>query len=129
MNNRKNPGFDGPYQHKRIRKDIHIPRNSHKLDKTLYGFILGLIVPMLGMLIVWLLVFSHYDFDALLKLFVSFNFSLGLKEAAKIISLGMILNLAPFYLLLNKQFYTAVKGVIMATFIYLIIVAVYLLVF
>jgi len=85
-------------------------------DEFKSGFIPGLLLPLLGFYIYYLLFFSHMSFDGFIDHVVKAN------HAVSVLSLGVILNLGLFYLFYTKEIDKAVKGVIGATFIYAFIV-------
>lgn len=118
--------FQPPFQHSRLKKVVHFKQERHRFDKFLIGFILGLIAPIIGIIIAWSFMYADYPLSAVFKWFYSFNSPSSVNRLSKLISLGMIINLIPFFLLLNKKRYQAAKGIIIASFIYLILVFIYL---
>lgn len=114
-----------PFQHERIHKSIHSKPKREKNDKFILGLALGIITPVVGMFLVWVLMFSDIALKYILRWFVAFDNPRVLNEISKLVSLGMILNLAPFYWFLNKKRYETVKGIILASFFYLILVLMY----
>ncbi len=73
-------------------------------DKVWFGLLLGLILPPI--------VFAFY------YMFVNEH---NLKRVN--VSICMVVNLAPFYLTMNKEKYQATKGVLIATFIWAGVIA------
>lgn len=115
-----------PYQHKRLKKVVTFRTERHKFDKFIFGFSLGLLAPILGIIVAWSLLYPEYKLASVFKWFYSFNSPSSVNRLSKLISLGMIINLVPFFFFLNKKRYQATKGVIIASFIYLILVFIYL---
>ena len=74
------------------------------LDKVWFGFLLGIIAPMI---IFWL----YYIFAD----------QYTLKRVN--VSLCMVINLLPFYLTLNRHLYKATKGVLAATMVWAAVIA------
>ena len=85
-------------------------------DRFLTGFIPGLIMPLMGVYIYFLLFFSYMGLTG----FINHIFKNNL--IVSVISLGTILNLAVFFLFYQFEKDHSAKGVIGATFIYAFIV-------
>src|SRR5690625_6611950 len=62
-----------PFQHERIHRSIHSKPKRDKNDKFILGLILGMITPILGMLLVWVLMFSDIALKYILRWFVAFE--------------------------------------------------------
>lgn len=88
-----------------------------KKNVPVIGFVLGLILPMIGLLLVYLLKFRNVTVEVFLKSF----FSDG-KIAAKILTLSLLANLAPFIYYTNKRMDQAAKGVFAVTMIYVVFI-------
>jgi hypothetical protein len=89
----------------------------YKYDRTWIGVILGLIVPTLGILIVYILsVFNHFvrgdDIISIPVLISNINSVLLL---TKFLSVGCILNLGVFFLFINRDYFNIARGIIFAT--------------
>lgn len=115
-----------PYQHKRLKKLVTFRAARHKWDKFVLGFSLGLFAPILGIIVAWSFLYPEYKLDAVFKWFYSFSSPSSVNRLSKLISLGMIINLLPFFFFLNKKRYQSTKGIILASFMYLILVFIYL---
>ena len=115
-----------PYQHQRINKRVIVKPKKDKNDKFIIGLVVGLIMPIIAVLLVWVLMYADYSLPDVLRFFVAFDNPSYMTAASKLISLGMIANLMPFYLFLNKKRYHNTKGIILASFFYLILVLMYL---
>ena len=85
-------------------------------DRFLTGFIPGLIMPLMGVYIYFLLFFSYMGLAGFIKHIFKNNLIVS------VISLGTILNLAVFFLFYQFEKDHSAKGVIGATFIYAFIV-------
>jgi hypothetical protein len=88
-----------------------------KLDKLWFGLVCGLLGPVLGMFIFYLLKFSNMPISGFLDV---------MKDPlvlSPMLSLGAFLvNLGLFFLFLNKGWNAPARGVIMATFLHVAIV-------
>ena len=84
-----------------------------KKNVPILGFIIGLILPMLGLVLVYFLKFKGVGFEAFFKGF----FADG-KVAAKILTLSILINLAPFIYYTNKRLDHTARGVFVVTMIY-----------
>ncbi|MCW3071763.1 MAG: hypothetical protein JWO44_1653 [Bacteroidetes bacterium] len=81
-------------------------------DKTWIGFLLGLIGPSIAFSIYYLINYSYMN----LSEFIDYM-KLG-NTYTPLVSLCVLTNLLPFYLLINKEKYAGTKGVLGATFIW-----------
>jgi len=87
-----------------------------KWDKSYVGFIAGILFPAIGFLIFW-----WWNFDTL-SVSEYFSHLLRMNKLPQVISLSVIMNLGVFYLFLWKKFYYSARGVIGATFFWVLIV-------
>lgn len=90
--------------------------SKSKYDDLKLGLILGILAPAFTMLAVYVIWFTQYDFSELL------DFLLQKRLFTKIVSLCVLPNLALFFVFLNKNFYRAARGILMATIIFAIFV-------
>lgn len=81
------------------------------------GFIIGLILPVFGLLLVYLLKFS----DVTLSLFLKTLFSNG-DLAGKILTLSVLVNLIPFVYYTNKRLDYTARGLFYVTMIYVLLI-------
>ena|SRR5690554_2308861 len=117
--------FKAPYQHTR-KKDIGKNRNSSKrFDNALLGLVLGIVFPLLALVVMYFFRFGDYSMSKYFSMFVDLKNPYLLNEASKVVSLSMIANLIPFYFFLNRKFYQTTKGVIIASFFYVILILMY----
>ncbi|HRP90688.1 MAG TPA: hypothetical protein PKX92_11695 [Edaphocola sp.] len=107
MHSELNPLGNIPTRARRVEK------KAAPLNKMLLGFLIGLMTGIIGVLLVYIILYQKYTFESYVDLFLPGKISYAL--AGKSISLAMIFNLLPFYLFLNKKYYLATKGVIFAT--------------
>ena len=85
-------------------------------DHFLAGFIPGLLLPLIGVYIYYGLFFSYMGFNSFLHHLEKNNLGLS------VLSLGVILNLALFFLFYQFEKDRSARGVIGASFIYAFIV-------
>lgn len=90
-----------------------------KLDKMWIGTILGLISPLMVLVIFYLIYYTHISFYGFLSKYIEH------KALVPLFSLCVIINLALFYLFIQKEKYYAARGIIFSTLIYAIIVFAY----
>ena len=82
---------------------------SRRWNKFWIGLALGIFLPLATFLLVYQIGYSNTPFSE----FLQFAFVMG--ALAKILSMCAIPNLAIFYLLLNKEYWRATRGIIAAT--------------
>lgn len=87
-----------------------------KFNQPIVGFLIGLVLPMLGLLVVYSLLFRHWDFG----LFWNAIWRDG-KLAAKVISLSILANLIPFALF-NRKYYYFAKGIFIVSMLYVVLI-------
>jgi hypothetical protein len=87
-----------------------------KKDHFLTGFIPGLLLPLPGIYIYYLLFFPYMGFRSFLNHISKSDLLIS------VISIGVILNLGLFFLFYRMEIDRSAKGVIGATFIYAFIV-------
>lgn len=87
-----------------------------KFNQPVIGFLVGLVLPVIGLFVVHLLLFGHQDFgffwDAIWR---------DGKLAAKVISLSLLANLIPFALT-NRKYYFFAKGIFIVSMLYVVLV-------
>ena len=89
----------------------------YKYDRTWIGVLLGLLVPTLGIVLVYLLsVFNHYRTgDEIVSIRMMLDNIRTLLLFSKFLSVGCILNLGVFFLFINRDYFNIARGVIFAT--------------
>ena len=90
------------------------PEKKEKFNNFFYGLIPGLIAPLIGFYIFYLVKFSHYKFLEF------FEYISGQSVVTHTISLSVLPNLIIFFLFIKLNLYKSAKGVILATMIYAI---------
>jgi hypothetical protein len=81
-------------------------------DSLLFGLLMGLALPIIGVLI------FYYSKFAAVDLMQFMDVATKHKVLSPMLSLCAILNLGTFYLFLNKNLYLTARGIILATIIY-----------
>jgi hypothetical protein len=87
-----------------------------KRDAFLSGFIPGLILPVIGFYIYFLLFFRYMGLEKFIAHLLKINMLVS------VLSLGVFLNLALTFYFYQKEADQSIKGVIAASFIYAFIV-------
>jgi hypothetical protein len=85
-------------------------------NNILVGLLFGLIVPFLALMIVYLTGFPGFRFIDF------FRFTMSKNILQNLVSLCGLANLPLFYLFIRSESYESVKGVILATFILVLLV-------
>jgi hypothetical protein len=91
----------------------------YKYDRAWIGIVLGLIVPLSGILIVYLISLgNHYmapghpDTISLERMFYSLR---SITLLFRYMSVGCMLNLGVFYLFINRDYFNVSRGIIFST--------------
>ena len=87
-----------------------------KRNVPILGFIIGLLMPMIGVIIMYFLKFSDINFGN----YVSGLFENG-KLGAMVLSLSSLLNIIPFLYYTNKRLDNTARGVLVATMLYFVL--------
>lgn len=87
-----------------------------KFDAPLVGLLFGIIVPLIGLVIFYKFNIKTLDFTEFI------NFVNRKDMMPQLLSLSVVANLGVFFIFIWKKFYFSARGVIMATFIYTIVV-------
>jgi hypothetical protein len=88
-----------------------------KRNVPVLGFIIGLIFPMLGMLVMYFLKFSGTPFGQFVDTLVDNH-----KVAAMVLSLSLLANAIPFIYYTNKRLDQTAKGIFIATMLYAVLI-------
>ncbi len=88
------------------------PTTIYKYDKLITGLVPGILVPILAIFLFYIAKFNDLTPEAY------FNYIKSPGILAPILSLGIVFNLLVFYLLINRDYYRAARGVILATILY-----------
>lgn len=86
---------------------------ENKLNHLYVGLLAGLIGPVLGFFLFYLIMFSHKPFYGFVRMIMNNS-----DTHAGIISVSLVFNLVFFFVALRNDWYNAARGVIMAMFIY-----------
>ncbi|MCU0441316.1 MAG: hypothetical protein MUE96_02870 [Bacteroidia bacterium] len=81
-------------------------------DSLILGLIMGIILPVLGVLGFYYSKFAAVDLAQFVQVATKH------KVLSPMLSLCAVLNLATFFLFLNKNYYLVARGIILATIIY-----------
>lgn len=81
------------------------------------GFIIGLIMPMFGLLVMYLLKFQGQSFDTFYHVLLREH-----DVTAKVLSLSIIANIIPFIFYTNKRLDLTARGVLIATVLYAVLI-------
>jgi len=85
--------------------------NNSKTDKPLTGWILGLLVPPLSFVIIWLLVPTERNFAGFIE------YAMKANVLSKFLSLAVLPNLLVFFIFIWTKMDRAAKGVLYVTFV------------
>jgi hypothetical protein len=79
-------------------------------DRAWLGFVLGILGPLIVMICYYFFNYSYMTLGGFM------NYLKQGETHAPLLSLCVLLNLVPFYLLINREHYQGTKGVLAATF-------------
>jgi predicted neutral ceramidase superfamily lipid hydrolase len=86
-----------------------------KLKKEIFfGFFIGVISNIIGVFLCVIILFKEYQLSNILDII---NNSIDNNNITKLISLGAIVNLISFFILLKFNFNEKARGVLVATFV------------
>ena len=86
-----------------------------RINQPIVGLLLGLLMPLLGLIAVYFILGQGQGFSAFLDLMKARP-----SEAAKVISLSVLANLIPFLYFNKRRLDQTVKGIVIATVLYAI---------
>ena len=81
------------------------------------GLIIGIIFPMLGMLVMYLIKFTGTPFGEFIDAMVNNH-----KVAAMVLSLSLLANAIPFIYYTNKRLDLTARGILRATMLYAVLI-------
>ncbi|HXS38276.1 MAG TPA: hypothetical protein VN721_16360 [Flavipsychrobacter sp.] len=88
-----------------------------KRNVPIFGLVIGLLLPVVGMLIIYLAWFHGMPTS---------DFFSRLAEdhslAAKVLSLGLLINIVPFIFYTNKRLDLTARGILIATILYAVLI-------
>jgi hypothetical protein len=88
-----------------------------KRNVPVFGLLLGIIFPLLGMLILYLIKFNNMQIGAFIGTFMQDH-----KLAAMVLSLSLIANAIPFIYYTNKRLDLTARGILIATMLYALVI-------
>ncbi len=88
-----------------------------KRNVPVFGLIIGIIFPMLGMLVMYLIKFTGTPFTEFIRVMTSNH-----KVAAMVLSLSLLANAIPFIYYTNKRLDFTARGILIATMLYAVII-------
>ena len=88
-----------------------------KRNVPILGLVIGLIFPMLGMLVMYLVKFTGTPFGEFIQSMVN-NHQL----AAMVLSLSLLANAIPFIYYTNKRLDLTARGILIATMLYAVLI-------
>lgn len=87
-----------------------------KRNVPVFGLLIGLIMPLIGVVITYFLIGGGIPFGS----FISKLSGSG-KQSAMIISLSCLLNIIPFLYYTNKRLDLTARGILLATMLYFVL--------
>lgn len=89
-----------------------------KRNVPIFGFFIGLLLPVLGLFIVFLILGGDYNG---IGDFIRSIFNNG-KIAALYLTLALLINIAPFIFYTNKRLDLTARGILVATMLYAVLI-------
>ncbi len=97
---------------------ISVPFHSlMKRNVPALGLVIGLVFPILGMLVMYLIKFNGTPFNGFVNALVHDH-----KVAAMILSLSLLANAIPFIYYTNKRLDLTARGILIATMLYAVLI-------
>jgi hypothetical protein len=81
------------------------------------GFIIGILLPILGFAILYFLWFRGHDIGTVLS-----SMTHDHKMAGKVLTMSLLINLIPFVYCNTKRLDYAMKGIVIATMLYAVLI-------
>jgi len=88
-----------------------------KRNVPVFGLIIGIIFPMLGMLVMYLVKFGGTPFGEFIQTMINNH-----KVAAMVLSLSLLANAIPFIYYTNKRLDLTARGILIATMLYAVLI-------
>jgi len=95
----------------------HFIHSIMNRNVPIFGFIIGLVFPVLGILTMYLIKFNGTSFDAFFSAMNGDH-----KLAAMVLSLSLLANIIPFVYYTNKRLDLTAKGILIATMLYALVI-------
>lgn len=86
-----------------------------RINQPIVGLVIGLLMPLLGFVVVYFILGQGMGFAAFADMLRARP-----SEAAKVISLSALANLAPFMYFNRRRLDQTVKGIVIATILYMV---------
>lgn len=88
-----------------------------KRNVSILGFIIGLLAPLLGVLIMYLVKFGGESFGSFIQILVH-----NTDAAAMVLSLSILANIIPFIYYTNRRLDLTAKGILISTMLYAVLI-------
>ena len=88
-----------------------------KRDNRIFGFVIGLFLPFIGMIVMYLLWGHHQGFGSFIKSLIHLR---GM--ASKVFTLSILINLIPFAYCNIKRIDQTMRGIFVATMLYVVLI-------
>ena len=87
-----------------------------RINQPIVGLFIGLFMPLLGLVLVYFILGQGLGFSSFLNQLVARP-----SQAAKVISLSVLANLIPFLYFNRRRLDQTVKGIVIATVLYMLV--------
>ncbi|MBX2905288.1 MAG: hypothetical protein KF744_04570 [Taibaiella sp.] len=88
-----------------------------RLNVPIVGFLIGILLPLLGFAVVYALWFNGRDFNSVMSMLLHDK-----RISPKVLTLSLLANLIPFVIFNTKRLDYAMKGVVIATMLYALLI-------
>ncbi|HEY9178280.1 MAG TPA: hypothetical protein VIN07_11335 [Flavipsychrobacter sp.] len=88
-----------------------------KRNVSLLGLIIGLLLPVVGIFIVYLIMYGGNSFESFFNA-LKHNFD----TAALVLSLSILINIIPFIYYTNRRLDLTARGILIATMLYAVVI-------
>lgn len=88
-----------------------------KRNVSILGFIIGLLAPLLGVLIMYLVKFGGESVGSFIQILVH-----NTDAAAMVLSLSILANIIPFIYYTNRRLDLTAKGILISTMLYAVLI-------
>lgn len=87
-----------------------------KRNVSILGFIIGLLLPLIGILIVYLVKFRGESLESFVQLMIRSK-----DVAASVLSLSVLVNILPFIYYTNRRLDLTARGILISTMLYAVV--------
>ena len=100
---------------------LYISANYSFMNRNVpvFGLLLGIIFPILGLLVVYFVKFSNASLGSFFQVLINDH-----KAAALMLAFSLFANLIPFIYYTNKRLDQTAKGVLIATMLYAVVIVI-----